>query len=28
VRQIQLDALNNLREMMERDGISGDLRLD
>jgi RNA polymerase nonessential primary-like sigma factor len=28
VRQIQLDALNNLREMMERDGISGDLMLD
>ncbi len=28
VRQIQLDALKNLREMMERNGISGDLMLD
>ena len=28
VRQIQLDALKNLREMMESNGISGDLLLD
>ncbi len=28
VRQIQLDALKNLREMMERSGISGDSLLD
>ena len=24
VRQIQLDALKNLRDMLESDGISGD----
>lgn len=28
VRQIQLDALKNLREMMESNGISGDVLLD
>ncbi len=28
VRQIQLDALKNLREMMESQGISGDVILD
>ncbi|MDH3533944.1 MAG: RNA polymerase sigma factor RpoS [Gammaproteobacteria bacterium] len=28
VRQIQLDALHNLREMMESHGISGDVILD
>ena len=28
VRQIQLDALKNLREMMESNGISGDTLLD
>jgi len=28
VRQIQLDALKNLREMMESNGISGDSLLD
>ena len=28
VRQIQLDALKNLRAMMEREGISGDVILD
>ena len=28
VRQIQLDALKNLREMMESNGISGDALLD
>ena len=28
VRQIQLDALKNLRQMMERNGISGDALLD
>jgi RNA polymerase nonessential primary-like sigma factor len=28
VRQIQLDALANLREMMEAQGISGDILLD
>ena len=28
VRQIQLDALRNLREMMESNGISGDALLD
>jgi len=28
VRQIQLDALKNLREMMESEGISGDTMLD
>jgi RNA polymerase nonessential primary-like sigma factor len=28
VRQIQLDALRNLRTMMEHDGISGDAILD
>jgi RNA polymerase nonessential primary-like sigma factor len=28
VRQIQLDALNRLREMLERNGISGDAVLD
>ena len=28
VRQIQLDALKNLRQMMERNGISGDSLLD
>ncbi len=28
VRQIQLDALKNLREMLERNGISGDALLD
>jgi RNA polymerase nonessential primary-like sigma factor len=28
VRQIQLDALKNLREMMENNGISGDALLD
>jgi RNA polymerase nonessential primary-like sigma factor len=28
VRQIQLDALKNLREMLESHGISGDLLLD
>jgi RNA polymerase nonessential primary-like sigma factor len=28
VRQIQLDALKNLRDMMENDGISGDTILD
>jgi RNA polymerase nonessential primary-like sigma factor len=28
VRQIQLDALRNLRDMMENDGISGDAVLD
>ena len=28
VRQIQLDALKNLRSMMEKDGISGDAILD
>jgi len=28
VRQIQLDALKNLRTMMENDGISGDTMLD
>ncbi|MCH8278521.1 MAG: RNA polymerase sigma factor RpoS, partial [Proteobacteria bacterium] len=28
VRQIQLDALKNLREMMESHGISGDTLLD
>ncbi len=28
VRQIQLDALKNLRRMMERHGISGDVMLD
>ena len=28
VRQIQLDALKNLKAMMERNGISGDLILD
>ncbi len=28
VRQIQLDALKNLREMMEENGISGDSLLD
>lgn len=28
VRQIQIDALKNLREMMESNGISGDLVLD
>jgi len=28
VRQIQLDALKNLREMMESNGISGDVILD
>ncbi len=28
VRQIQLDALKNLRDMMENDGISGDHILD
>ena len=28
VRQIQLDALKNLREMLESNGISGDALLD
>jgi RNA polymerase nonessential primary-like sigma factor len=28
VRQIQLDALKNLRTMMESHGISGDVILD
>jgi len=28
VRQIQLDALKNLREMLERHGISGESLLD
>ncbi len=28
VRQIQLDALKNLRAMMESHGISGDVILD
>jgi RNA polymerase nonessential primary-like sigma factor len=28
VRQIQLDALKNLREMMETNGISGETLLD
>jgi len=28
VRQIQLDALNNLRKMMERNGLSGESMLD
>ena len=28
VRQIQLDALKNLREMMETNGISGEFMLD
>ena len=28
VRQIQLDALKNLRDMMESQGISGDVILD
>ena len=28
VRQIQLDALKNLKAMMERNGISGDVILD
>jgi RNA polymerase nonessential primary-like sigma factor len=28
VRQIQIDALNNLRAMMERSGLSGDVILD
>jgi RNA polymerase nonessential primary-like sigma factor len=28
VRQIQLDALKNLREMLESHGISGDVVLD
>ena len=28
VRQIQLDALKNLRQMMESNGISGDTLLD
>ena len=28
VRQIQLDALKNLRSMMENDGISSDTLLD
>ena len=28
VRQIQLDALKNLRNMMEENGISGDVILD
>lgn len=28
VRQIQLDALKNLRAMMEKDGVSGDVILD
>jgi RNA polymerase nonessential primary-like sigma factor len=28
VRQIQLDALRNLRSMMESHGISGDVILD
>jgi len=28
VRQIQLDALKNLRQMLESHGISGDVLLD
>ena len=28
VRQIQLEALKNLKEMMESHGISGDMILD
>ena len=28
VRQIQLDALKSLRELLERNGISGDALLD
>jgi hypothetical protein len=28
VRQIQLDALKNLRQMLESHGISGDSLLD
>ena len=28
VRQIQLDALKNLKSMMEENGISGDAILD
>jgi RNA polymerase nonessential primary-like sigma factor len=28
VRQIQLDALKNLRAIMERQGVSGDVILD
>ena len=28
VRQIQLDALKNLRNMMEKEGLSGDAILD